>query len=431
MTEKFLEWMFSKYFCIRFKINMFPIGSKDIAQFFVVGINYKKTDATIRGLFAINNDQYTSLLTSANAIGLRELFVLSTCNRTELYGFCSDASQLIQLLCAHTQGTREVFEELSYIKNGVEAIRHLFHVGAGLDSQILGDYEIIGQIKSAARISKKHASLGPFMERLVNAVLQTSKLIKNQTSLSGGTVSVSFAAVQFIRNTKKKISGKKILLVGVGKIGRSTCKNLVEYLHVKQITLINRTEDKALQLASELQVQHASMDDLDRHVSNSDIIIVATNSPEPVILASHLRNQGDKLVIDLSMPFNVDPSASALPNVTLVNIDELSKLKDETLQKREAEVPAVKEIIHEQMDAFMDWLQMRKHVPVLKAVKTKLQEIHADPFYLQRPLPFSSHSSNSNYNIQKVLNGMAVKMRTQNQVGCHYIEAINEFLTTG
>ena len=147
--------MFSKYFCIRFKINMFSTGSTDIAQFFVVGINYKKTDAAIRGLFAINNDQYSNLLLDAHAIGIRELFVLSTCNRTELYGFASDVSQLIQLLCVHTEGSRELFEELSYIRNGTEAIRHLFHVGAGLDSQILGDYEIIGQIKSAAKFSKK------------------------------------------------------------------------------------------------------------------------------------------------------------------------------------------------------------------------------------------------------------------------------------
>ena len=143
---------------------MFSTGSTDIAQFFVVGINYKKTDAAIRGLFSINNDQYSEVLTIAKEIGLRELFILSTCNRTEVYGFASNAAQLIQLLCTHTEGTRELFEELSYIKNGEQAIRHLFHVGAGLDSQILGDYEIIGQIKSAAKFSKKHSSLVAFME---------------------------------------------------------------------------------------------------------------------------------------------------------------------------------------------------------------------------------------------------------------------------
>jgi glutamyl-tRNA reductase len=136
---------------------------------------------------------------------------------------------LIDLLCSYTEGSKDTFTKLAYIKSCDEAILHLFNVGAGLDSQILGDYEIVGQIKVAARYAKQHGCMGAFLERLVNTVLQSSKLIKNQTALSGGTVSVSFAAVQFIRQKVKKISGKKILLLGVGKIGRNTCRNLVDY----------------------------------------------------------------------------------------------------------------------------------------------------------------------------------------------------------
>jgi glutamyl-tRNA reductase len=403
----------------------------DIAQFFVAGINYKKTDAAIRGQFAINNEQYAEILAKAKANGLHELFILSTCNRTEIYGFANNVNQLIQLLCDHTEGSLQTFEQLAYIKSGQQAILHLFNVGAGLDSQILGDYEIVGQIKSAAKFAKKHFCIGAFTERLVNAVLQSSKVIKNQTGLSGGTVSVSFAAVQLIRQKIKKISGKKILLLGTGKIGRNTCKNFVDYLQAKHIILINRTEDKALQLADELGLQHAPLSELKKHIRDSDIILVATNNPEPAILVSDLKDQGEKLIIDLSIPCNVEQAAALLPNITLVNVDELSKLKDETLQKREAEIPAVKMIIKEQLDDFIEWHQMRKHVPVLKAVKLKLQEIHTDPFYLQRFYSVSLNAGNHHHNIQKVLNGMAVKMRRENQYGCYYIEAINEFLTTG
>lgn len=406
-------------------------NSIDIAQFFVAGINYKKTDAAIRGQFAVNNEQSAEILAKAKSGGLHELFILSTCNRTEIYGFANNVGQLIQLLCAHTGGTRETFEQLAYIKSGHDAILHLFQVGAGLDSQILGDYEIVGQIKSAAKFAKKHSCIGAFTERLVNAVLQSSKLIKNQTSLSGGTVSVSFAAVQFIKQRIKRISGKKILLLGTGKIGRNTCKNLVDYLKAKNITLINRTEDKALQLAEELGLQHAPMSELRNQIQQSDIILVATNSAEPAILACDLKDQGEKLIIDLSIPCNVEQTATLLPNITLVNVDELSKLKDETLQKRQAEVPAVKVIINEQLEDFIHWHQMRKHVPVLKAVKMKLQEIHADPVYLQHFYSVSTDTVDHHHNIQKVLNGMAVKMRRQNQYGCYYIEAINEYLTTG
>ena len=411
--------------------NMQIANTTDITQFFVAGINYKKSDAAIRGEFAISNEQCAEILANAKEQGLRELFILSTCNRTEIYGFANNAGQLIQLLCAHTEGNIETFKQLAYIKNGEKAIQHLFNVGAGLDSQILGDYEIVGQIKSAAKFAKKHSCIGAFTERLVNAVLQSSKLIKNQTALSGGTVSVSFAAVQCIREKVKRISGKKILLLGTGKIGRNTCKNLVDYLQAKHITLINRTEDKALQLAEELGLHHASIDELGKYISESDIILVATNSPDHVIVRSDLEGMGEKLIIDLSIPCNVDQSAASLPNITLVNVDELSKLKDETLQRREAEIPAVKIIIKEQLEDFMEWHQMRKHVPVLKAVKTKLQEIHTDPYYLQHCYSVSVNGTNHHHNIQKVLNGMAVKMRRQNQYGCYYIEAINEFLTTG
>ena len=416
-----------KVFLLSFEFIMPSANTIDIAQFFVVGINYKKTDAAMRGQFAIHHDQYAEILSKAKTIGLHELFILSTCNRTEIYGFANNAGQLIQLLCDNTEGTRETFEQLGYIKSGQQAMIHLFQVGAGLDSQILGDYEIVGQIKVAARFAKQHGCIGAFTERLVNAVLQSSKVIKNQTGISGGTVSVSFAAVQCIREKVKNISAKKILLLGVGKIGRNTCKNLVDYLQAKHITLINRTGEKAFQLAEDLGLMHAPLSELQQHIQESDIILVATNGSEPAILAADLENQGEKLVIDLSIPCNVEQTAGLLPNITLVNVDELSKLKDETLQKREAEVPAVNAIIREQFDAFLQWHHMRRHVPLLKAVKIKLQEMHTNPSCYT----ISLNTESPHHNIQKVLNGMALKMRRQNQYGCYYIEAINEFLTTG
>lgn len=410
---------------------MQPVNISDIGQFFVAGINYKKTDASTRGQFAISGEQHAAILSQAKVIGLPEIFILSTCNRTEVYGFAQNVAQLIDLLCAHTEGSRELFYEKAYIKSGRQAILHLFNVGAGLDSQILGDYEIIGQIKSATKLAKRYSCIGAFTERLVNAVLQSSKLIKNQTALSGGTVSVSFAAVQFIKQKLKRVTGKKILLVGTGKIGRNTCKNLVDYLHAKNITLVNRTKETAVQLATELALKHASWDELRAQVNDADIILVATNSTEPVITTADISDTTDKIIIDLSIPCNVDSLVALMPNITLVNVDELSKLKDETLQKREAEIPAVKAIIHEQLESFIEWLQLRKHVPFLKAVKMKLLEIHTDPYYLQHNCSLSITHENHQHNIQKVLNGMAIKMRQKNQYGCHYIEAINEYLTTG
>lgn len=406
----------------------------NISKFFIAGINYKKTEAAVRGQFAINNEQYGNILNIAPSLGLSELFILSTCNRTEIYGFADNASQLIHVLCTQTTGTKETFEELCYIKHGEEAVQHLFEVGAGLESQILGDYEIIGQIKSSVKFARECGFIGSFSERLVNSVLQSTKVVKNQTALSGGTVSVSFAAVQYIKKNVSKITDKNILLLGVGKIGRNTCKNLVDYLHTKKITLINRSEEKAMELAGELGLQYAPIDELPAYIQSSDIILVATNSNEPTILKSYVENFGDKLIIDLSVPYNVEKEAQELPNVTLINVDQLSKLKDETLQKRTAEVPKAKVIISEHKAEFLEWSEMRKNVPFIKAVKQKLHDMHHCELYLSSYTTYTSDTTSlapvNVSAIQRVIKNMAVKMRTQHQPGCSYIEAINDFITT-
>ena len=410
-----------------FTFALFEINSEtemDISQFFIAGINYKKSDASVRGLFAINPDQYTSILQKAPGYGVTELFVLSTCNRTEIYGFAADAGQLINLLCSETAGTASAFRSSAYVKSGHEAIDHIFSVGAGLDSQILGDYEIVGQLKTAVKFSKEQGYIGAFSERLINSVLQASKQIKNHTQLSGGTVSVSFAAVQYIRNTVKKVKQKNILLVGIGKIGRNTCKNLVDYLDTKNITLINRSPEKAAVLAKELGLRSASIDDLEAEIKRADIILTATNATAPVIRRSHLEGCEQKCIIDLSVPYNVEAGARCLPNVDLVNVDQLSKMKDETLKKRQAEVPKAKAIIAELVAEFYEWCEMRRHVPMLKDLKLKLKQIHTHPLYSDFNCP-----KNLEVKIQRVLNETAGKVKVENQKGCQYIAAINDFIS--
>jgi glutamyl-tRNA reductase len=400
---------------------------KQISNFYVAGINYKKSDASIRGQFAINNEQYNTILTEAGEKGLNELFILSTCNRTEIYGFAHSPEQLIDLLCSQTAGDAITFKQAAYIKKGQQAIEHTFHVGAGLDSQILGDYEIVGQLKTAIRFSKERGFIGAFTERLVNCVLQASKIIKNSTALSGGTVSVSFAAVQYIREKVTDIQSKNILLLGVGKIGRNTCKNLVDYLETKNITLINRTTEKAAELANELGLQYAPLSNLEQDIQKADIILVATNAAQPTILKSHLEGSSQKLIIDLSIPYNVEDAAQQLPNVQLINVDELSKLKDETLKKREAEVPKAKGIIGELLIEFMDWYDMRKHVPLLKDLKSKLKAIYTHPLNLH--LTTTTCPKTIDVQIQRVLNDTAGKIKVNNQRGCQYINAITEFIS--
>lgn len=407
-----------------------PETRRDITNFFIAGINYKKTDAAIRGQFAVTNEQYEKLLAVAPQYGIKEFFVLSTCNRTEIYGFAENASALIQLLCTQTKSDAAVFESLCYIKKGKKAIQHLFDVGAGLDSQILGDYEILGQIKQSVKFSKQKGFIGAYLERLINAVIQCSKEIKTSTALSGGTVSVSFAAIQFVKENIEQVADKKILLVGTGKIGRNTCKNLVDYLETNKITLINRTEEKAADLAARLGLRSAHADELVKEVKEAAIILVATNAPEPVLLKKHLENAGEKLVIDLSIPYNVETAAGELANVRLVNVDELSKIKDATLESRLAEVPRANEIISYHISEFLDWHAMRKNAPVLRAVKTKLQAMNTCEMYTAYSSRVNAPATTDTA-IQKVISGMAVKMRADSKPGCNFIAAINEFIATG
>jgi glutamyl-tRNA reductase len=404
--------------------------TSDISGFYIVGINYKKTDADVRGQFAISNEQYERLLKLAPKYHLTEFFILSTCNRTEICGFADNARQLADLLSAEAMGDREAFLEMAYVKRGSEAIEHLFLVAAGIDSQILGDYEIVGQIKQAVKFARAAGFVGPFLERLVNCVLQSSKAVKNQTELSGGTVSVSFAAIQYIRERHADLSDKRMLLIGIGKIGRNTCRNMVDYLGTRNITLMNRTEGKAAELAAETGVGYASMDRLAGLSATADIILVATNAEHPTLLRTHLEGKGEKLVIDLSIPCNVEKTAGDLPGVVLVNVDELSKIKDETLQKREAEIPKAKAIIAEHIAELMDWCAMRRHVPVLKAVKTKLKELHTSQLFNKLSGESPTPITDADEQIQRVINGMATKMRQHNQGGCHYIQAINEYIGT-
>jgi glutamyl-tRNA reductase len=405
----------------------------DIDDFFIAGINYKKTDVSIRGQFAINSDQYHVLLIAAAEKKLTELFVLSTCNRTEIYGITHQPEELIDLLCSQTIGNIETFKELAYIKKGKDAVEHLFEVAAGLDSQILGDYEIVGQLKQAVKFAKEKKFIGTFLERLINSVLQSSKCIKSSTTLSGGTVSVSFAAVQFLRNHVTHIENKNILLIGAGKIGRNTCKYLVAHSGASHITVMNRTDETATELAQSLDIHYAAYSQLQQQVELADIILVSTNAETPVILKKDVAASKHKVLIDLSIPNNIDSSVKELSNIILFNIDDLSKQKDETLQKREAEVPQAKAIIEGHIADFMEWHTMRRHVPVLKAVKQKLLEMQSADI-LQDAYPLSLDSVccvDNTVAIQKVINTMAIKLRQNNTRGCHYIEAINDYITSG
>jgi glutamyl-tRNA reductase len=320
----------------------------------------------------------------AKADGLESLVVTSTCNRTEIYGFAQHPFQLIKLLCENSQGTVEDFQKVAFVYKNQEAITHMFRVGTGLDSQILGDFEIISQLKSAFVLSKTHELANAYLERLVNAVIQASKKIKTETEISSGATSVSFAAVQYIFRNVSDISSKNILLFGTGKIGRNTCENLVKHTKHEQITLINRTKDKAEKIAKKLNVIVKDYAELQLEIQKADVVVVATGAQNPTIDKAILNLKKPLLILDLSVPKNVHENVTHIEGVSLVHMDQLAEMTDETLEKRKKHIPAAEAIIEEIKDEFIAWTKQRKFAPTIHALKAKLNAIKEGELNVQR-----------------------------------------------
>ena len=344
-----------------------------------IGVSYRKADAHTRGRYSLSKENQIDLLKEAKSIGLDGVFVLSTCNRTEITGFAEHPFQLIQLLCKYSGGNVEEFAQISYVYKSNEAVNQLFRIGTGLESQILGDYEIVGQLKLAFKLAKKYDTINAHLERLLNLVLQASKKVKNTTQLSSGTTSVSYAAVQYIIQNVPNYDQKNILVFGLGKMGKHTCKNLAQYTKNKSVCLINRTEEKAISFVkTHSSIRNSSISNLTQEIAKSDILIVSTGSDTPTITKQHISPEKEILILDLSMPENVETSVNQFENVTLVNVDELSKITLETLSTRQNEVPKAEKIIEVYKEEFNDWLNNRKLVPAINALKESLESIKKD-----------------------------------------------------
>lgn len=353
-------------------------------SFYAIGLSYKKADAEMRGRFSLDIESKKALLLQAKSAGIDSILVISTCNRTEIYGFAQHPFQLIQLLCGNSKGTVEEFQEVAYVYKNYDAIEHLFKVGTGLDSQILGDFEIISQIKQGFYLSRKYDIVNPFLERLVNSVIQASKRIKNETNLSSGATSVSFASVQYILKNIANVADKDILLFGTGKIGRNTCENLVKHTNNSHITLINRTKDKAEKIAGKFNLLVKDYCDLQAEILKSDILIVATGAQHATITKDLIHTKKPLLIFDLSIPKNVSDNVSELENVTLIHLDHLSQITDENLERRKEFIPQAEVIISEVKNEFVNWLETRKFAPTIKALKKKLKTLKDAEINFQR-----------------------------------------------
>lgn len=400
-----------------------------------VGVSYKKADVNTRSSFSISPENQILLLKEAKENGIEGLFVLSTCNRTEITGLVEHPFKLISLLCKYSKGSVDEFVKVSTINKNDDAILHLFRLATGLDSQILGDYEIIGQLKNSFKQAKKVKTINAYLERLVNLVLQASKKVKNKTYLSSGTTSVSYAAVQYILNNLSDFNSKNVLVYGLGKMGKHTCKNLGEYTNNTNVCLINRTEEKVENFVkSHSTIRAAKHSDLKVEIEKSDVLIVSTGASKPTVTSQLVSEDKKILILDLSMPNNVSGEVENYNNVTLINVDELSKITDKTLAKRQEEIPNALLIIEEYIKEFNDWIGLRKFAPAINSLKQSLLVIQDDEidFHRKKMKDFDVIQAEliSSKIIQKITTKFAKHLKDEKASASQTIEVLQKVFNT-
>ncbi|MCA6440554.1 MAG: glutamyl-tRNA reductase [Sediminibacterium sp.] len=321
----------------------------------VVGVNYRKTSLEIRSKFAFTTELLRSVYQEQISQDNRNFFILSTCNRTEVYGVNISPTKYFEILKKYTTASEEDIKTFTFVKQGDEAMHHLFRVSSGLDSQILGDYEIIGQLKNAFSLAKTCGCADGYLEKLVNSALQASRQVRNRTSISDGTTSVSYAVIQQLKQFFGDTEPQNVCLLGMGKFGELTLKNLQHYLPQHKLVVLNRNELRAKEISENYKVPYDAIENIDRVIGNADILVVATSADHPLITKEQIENSSVKVVFDLSVPSNVSADAKLLDGVTFFDIDSLSVIVNETIAKRTNQVPLALTIIDEHIATFRQW----------------------------------------------------------------------------
>ncbi|MEX2364124.1 MAG: glutamyl-tRNA reductase, partial [Balneolaceae bacterium] len=341
--------------------------------FSAVGISHWKSEVSIRELFFLD-DHRKKLLAHHTQDIPGGVLMLDTCNRTELYAFCAPEI-LIAALCKSTNTDTDYFHKHGYVHTEKEAYNHLYKVGVGLDSQVLGDVQIIQQVKKAYKEARRKGLSGEF-HQLIQSVFKVHKRSRTETKFARGTASVGFAATQLAIEHFSDISEIRILLVGAGKMGKVSCKNLISN-GASHISVINRTINRAKKLASSFDIKAHAFSDLEAEVKEADLIIAATGANNPILLPEHFEGiSKPQLVLDLSVPRNVDPAVNELPNITLVDMDSIHEDNKKALEEREKAVPEIKKIINEERAAYLHSVMRSRYLlPRIKEIEHHLSSI--------------------------------------------------------
>ena len=335
------------------------------AQLFLIGLNHRSAPLEIRERFALDRTAPSELALIQEQGPVHELLLLSTCNRVEILavGEAEDAC-LQRLLEAWARQSGRSPEELRphiYSYTGLEAVRHVFEVAASLDSMVLGEPQILGQLKDAYRLAVESETTGTILNRLMHKAFSVAKRIRTETSISKNAVSISYAAVELAKDIFEDLAKQQVLLIGAGEMAELALEHLVRS-GVRQIVICNRTFDRARALAEKFQGRAAAFEDLFQTLPDADIVLSSTGASETVIQARDMRPVIKKrkhkpmFFIDIAVPRDIDPDLNQLDSIYLYDIDDLKGVVEDNLAKRREESKLAQSIIEEAVNGFGTWL---------------------------------------------------------------------------
>lgn len=363
-----------------------------------VSVNFRTAPVEIREKLAFQEDQVHEAMTALNKEkSILENVIVSTCNRTELYVVADQAHTgryyTKRFLANWFEVDLEEINRYVSIKEDDEAVRHLFRVTAGLDSMVLGETQILGQVRKSFEIAQQHDSSGLIFNQLFKMAVTNAKRAHKETEIGEHAVSISYAAVELSKSIFDRLENKHVVILGAGKMGELAVKNL-HGSGVKNITVANRTLKNAEELAAKFSGHATSMDEIDSLLVDADILIASTGASHYIVTKEMMekaiskRNGKPIFLVDISVPRNIDPEINTLENVFLYDIDDLKDIVDQNLEERKKAAEQVEAFIDKEMKEFDEWLTTLGVVPILSALRKKALSIQAETMAsIERKMP--------------------------------------------
>ncbi|MFY0626075.1 MAG: glutamyl-tRNA reductase [Reichenbachiella sp.] len=351
-------------------------------NFKAIGLSYKNAPLEVRERMAFDEAAIKKLYELLNDFSdISEALILSTCNRTEIYYSASDSQEeLLLKLIGIVKQTDQMGEFRNYFNNiesHDQAVQHLFDVSMGLEAQVVGDLQIINQVKGAYQLSADYEMAGPFLHRLLHSIFYTNKRVVQETAFRDGAASVSYATVELISELTVAIAKPKILVIGLGEIGEDVARNL-ENIDDKEVWISNRTFEKAEALSHELGFNSLPFEKAKEKALEADVIISSVNTTDVLISQSWFKNHdvlSHKYLFDLSVPRSIDPNIEQVNGLLLYNIDNIEAKANVVLDKRLASIPDVKSIVESAIAELENWSKEMEVSPVINKLKNALEEI--------------------------------------------------------